>query len=148
MAFETYNIVDNTTGKILSQVGIDLDNDPNGVINNTPSGTTAYLGTSDDKSETHYYVAGIKTARPAFSMVGFWNTTSITANGTSAATFSGLPNPTTIIVMVPYIKGLNQPGPITETSGSFTLTTTVAGQYKVIFDAFPYLQQVTTITAT
>ena len=149
MSFETYNIVKNSTGAIEHQVGADATLDANAVIDNTPVGYTAYLGSSTDTPAEFYYIGATKTARPAFSTVGSWNTTSITANGTSTATFSAsLPNPTTIIVLVPYIKGIAQPGPITETSGSFSLTTTVAGTYTVIFDAFPYKQLTTTITAT
>lgn len=148
MTFLTYNLADNSTGEILHQVGVDLDNDANALTDNTPAGTTAYAGDPLDSPNDWYYVAGVKTARPAFSTVGSWSATSITANGVSTATFgSSLPNPTTIIVSVPVGSGLDIPGPITETSGSFSLTTTVPGDYYVMFDAFPYKQVIQKITA-
>lgn len=149
MTFLTYNLADNTTGAILNQLGVDLDNDANALTDNTPSGTTAYVGDPSDTPNDWYYVAGVKTARPDFSTVGSWSSTTITADGVSAATFSsGLPNPTTIIVSVPIGSGLDIPSPITETSGSFSLTTTVPGDYYIMFDAFPYKQVIQKITAS
>jgi hypothetical protein len=147
MTFNYYNIADNTTGVIVSQVAVDLDNDANALTNNTPPGTTAYTGLQTDTADTFYYVAGVKTARPLFSTAGSWNTLAITANGTSTATFSAsLPNPTNIYIVVPL--GLDIPAPITETSGSFSLNTTIAGSYVITFDAFPYQQAVYTVVAT
>lgn len=149
MAFLTYNLADNTTGEIIAQIGVDTDNDANAVTNNTPSGATAYVGDPLDTSAIYYYVSGVKTARPLMSTVGSWNTTSITADGISTATFgSSLPNPTTVVVQLPIGVGLTIPGPITVTTGSFSLTTPVPGIYNVIIDAFPYVQLATEITAT
>lgn len=149
MAFEYYNIVLNSTGAITAQLGADTDTDANAVTDNTPALHTAYTGLATDTTEVFYYVGATKTARPAFSTVGSWGTQTITADGVSAATFgSSLPNPTNIIVNVPRGLGLTLPGPLTVTAGSFTLTTTVAGTYEVTLNAFPYVQQSYTITAT
>lgn len=149
MAFELYNIADNTTGEIVLQLGVDLDIDPNGVTNNTPTGTTAYLGDPTDKPDDWYYVAGVKTARPEFSTVGSWDTTTITADGVDAATFgTGLPNPTIISVVVPVFSGIQPVTPFEETSGSFSITTPARGEYRVSFTAFPYRPLTTTLTAS
>lgn len=149
MSFELYNIADNTTGEILSQIGADVTLDANAVTDNTPSGTTAYLGLLTDKPSEWYYVAGVKTARPAFSTVGSWNTLSITADGVDDATFgSSLPNPTTAVVVVPSNLGIEVPASVSITTGSFTLTTDTPGKYQVTLDAFPYMQETYTITAT
>lgn len=136
--FYKYNIVDDTTGQIMLQIGADLDNDPNAVTDNTPVGMSAYQGEDTDTDAEWYYVSGVKTARPLFSSVATWNKTTIDADGVDTATLSGLPNPTNMVVQVPMGKGLDLPGPFTETSGSFSLTTTVAGTYLVLVEAFPY----------
>lgn len=149
MSFELYNIADNTTGEILNQIGADVTLDANAVTDNTPAGTTAYLGDLTDKTTEWYYVAGVKTARPAFSTVGSWNTLSITADGVDDATFgSSLPNPTTVVVVVPPNLGILVPASVSVTTGSFVLTTDTPGEYIVTLDKFPYVQQTYTITAT
>lgn len=148
MAFELYNIVKDTTGEIERQIGADITNDATAVSSNTPSGYSAYLGDLADTPEKFYYVGATKTAKPVFTTSGSWDTTSITANGTSTATFSSLPNPTEVVVIVPFVQGVSQPGLITVTSGSFALTTTVPGNYVVTFATFPYQPLTTTITAT
>lgn len=149
MAFENYNIVSNISGAIVTRIGVDLALDPNGVSNNLPANTSAYVGLQSDSENDLYYVGNIKTSRPLFTTVGSWNRTNIVANGSNVATFGNtLPNPTQILVIVPANKGLPIPGQINETSGSFSLTTTIPGTYTVVFDAFPYKQLSTTITAT
>lgn len=146
--FYKYNIVDDTTGIIISQIGVDLDNDQNAISDNTPPGLTAYQGDENDTPGDFYYVSGVKTARPEFSTVVSWNTLEITADGVSSATMSGLPNPTTILVTVPQNLGLDIPGEFVETSGSFTLTTTVVGTYDVFIEAFPFKTTVYSVVAS
>lgn len=147
MTFEYYNIVSNTTGEIIRQLGGDTSIESNIITDNTPSGTTAYLGLQTDTNNEFYYITGTKTSRLIFSSVGSWDKQSIVANGTDTATFSSsLPNPTQIVVSVP--NGLNIPGPINETSGSFSVNTTVPGDYIVTFISYPYKQQSYTITAS
>lgn len=149
MAFILYNIVKDSTGEIVSQIGADLDLDSTAVTANTPAGHTAYEGLMTDTTYEWYYVGATKTARPLFSSVATWNTTTITANGTSTATLGpGLPNPTGVVIDIPRSSGLDIPAPQTVTSGSFSLTTTVPGVYRVQVKAFPYQGTVYEVTAS
>lgn len=146
---DTFNIVDDTTGMIMTQIGVDLEHDPDGVVMNTPVGHTAYVGEASDSPDAFYYVGGVKTPRPLFASIGSWDKTAIDADGVDAATFSsGLPVGTEVIVMVPLSTGLTQPGPVEVNDGSFSLSTPIAGRYIVGMSAFPYIPSVTEIIAT
>lgn len=103
--------------------------------------------------DDQYYIVsptGTKTptARPALSTVATWNTTSITANGSSTATLgSGLPTGT-VVRFLDVPPELTRPNDVTVTGGVFDLTTTVRGTFQVVVTAFPYLETTTTITAS
>lgn len=142
-----YAIYNTTTGEIKKVFGV-LPDDTVTVPANVGSGEASSLETSVDP-DTEYYVSGVKTTRPLMTTVATWDTTSITANGTSSATLGpSLPNPTNILVSfsIPSIDGSGTS--ITETSGSFSLTTVAAGSYTVTATAFPYQTYTTVITAS
>lgn len=112
--------------------------------------TTQTLTTDTIDSDLNwYYLSGVLTARPLLSTVATWSTLAITANGSSTATLgSGLPNPTTITIIVPGSTGIAQVAPQTITSGSFSLTTTQPGTYVVETSCFPYVDTAVSIIAT
>jgi hypothetical protein len=70
--------------------------------------------------------------------------TAISANGTDAATLSGLPNPSTVTVINP--DGSISRSPVT--AGTFALTATAAGLYRLYVDAFPATDFQTAVTAS
>lgn len=146
--FIKYNIVDESTGMIVSQLGADLEIAPDAVSINLQPGFVAYEGEDADTPDEFYYVDDVKTERPEFTSVGSWNKLAIMANGVDDATFTGLPNPTTIGITVPAGLGLDIPGDIIETSGSFSLVTSVPGTYYVVFESFPYKQGQYTVEAS
>ena len=138
----------NISGEILKSIVYDSDYYIAGdVIANQPANTTIYTANVSDTGDTIYAFGGNIIARPLFTSVGSWNTLSITANGVSTASFiSSLPNPTQVSIVLPSGLGSSHSG-TSVTTGTFNLTTTVAGSYVVTFTAFPYQTLTTTITA-
>jgi len=105
--------------------------------------------TSDDADGATQYInvsTGAVTTRP--TLTATWNKTSITANGSDTAIFgSTLPNPTTVIVGVPV--SATTPEAEQVTTGTFSITTTIAGEYTVtITPPFPYIPVTQVITAS
>lgn len=142
-----YAIYNTTSGEITKVFGVGID-DILTIPGNTGVGEASSLETSVNAT-TQYYVSSVITTRPLFTSVGSWDTTTITANGISSATFgSSLPNPTTAVITTPPDAGTFNTVSATITTGSFTITTPVAGTYQVTLTAFPYQQLTTTITAT
>lgn len=136
-----YAIYDTTTGQILKVLNAPLDI----VLLEVTTGVD-YLECPDDTNDRDYYVSsGAITARPA--LPGSWSSTSIVADGTSAATISSLPNPSTVTIRT-NAGSVNPITVMTIIDGSFSLTTTQAGGYFVTISAFPYLDINTLITAS
>lgn len=132
-----------TTGEILrtGQVPDDM------LTIQAQTGETAVEAMADPATE--YYSAGVKTARPLLTTVATWSATSIVANGTAKATLgTTLPNPTAITIVPPAGLGIAAIPDQTVIDGSFELSTTVAGAYKVTAKAFPYQDYTVTINAT
>jgi hypothetical protein len=151
MSNETYNLVKDSTGGIVGQITGDVTLDTGLLTNNTPVGHTTYLGQATDTVDNLYYPSGTRTTRPLFTTSNSWNATTITANGTSTATFgSSLPNPTSVVVE--YTNTISSSQQVLQsldtTDGSFSLNTTLAGTYLVSFTAFPYQKYSQIITAT
>lgn len=98
---------------------------------------------------TEYYLAGVKTARPLLTTVATWSTLTLVANGVATATLGAtLPNPTKINITPPANLGIAPIAEQTVVDGSFVLSTTVAGAYKVTAKAFPYQDYTVTINGT
>lgn len=110
------------------------------------TGETAIGGEADDATEYINTTNQSVIARP--SLTATWNKTTITANGTDTATLgSSLPNPTIVTVDVP--TGAVLPDPEEVTAGSFSLATTISGDYTVrIYPPFPYMSITQVITAS
>lgn len=137
--FITYNISD---GKII-QTG---KCQPQLLSAQTTSTGQSVIDGIADLSKS-YISGGVVTPRPLFTTSSSWNTTSITANGTSTATFgSTIPSGTvaTIIANTAKVASIT---PITITDGSLNITSNVVGTYDITFSKFPYLDYKVRVTA-
>ncbi|CAB4169139.1 hypothetical protein UFOVP1516_88 [uncultured Caudovirales phage] len=89
---------------------------------------------------TSYVVDNVVTDRPIQTTV--LNKTTLNADGIDSIEFTNVPNAKI------FISGKTRETSIVgEISGSDTFSTTIAGTYKVMIQAFPYLDFKTTIEA-
>lgn len=110
------------------------------------SGESVLEGSANDL--TQYVSGGSLSSRPLLSTVATWNKTALSPNGTDQATLgSGLPNPTTISITPPPNLGISPIADQIVTTGSFSFTTTVMGDYVVTARSFPYQDYTVTIKA-
>jgi hypothetical protein len=137
-------VVFDATGRILGSghcADADLGLQPNG----WPAGAAVLQVAAATDPNLNYVTGEPPTqgvaARPTFS--GSLDKTAISANGTDAATLSGLPNPTTVTLTGP--QGRNT---YTVTDGSFALTTAWPGAYRIDIDPFPQLPASFTVNAS
>ena len=93
----------------------------------------------------YYDNAGVITVRPLLTTVATWNKTTITADGSDAASISTLPNPSTIKISTPI--GIDPIEDIIETDGEFSMTTNVVGNYEITVVSYPYQDYTVTILA-
>lgn len=102
-----------------------------------PSGTTILVTAVKPDPTVSYVSGGVLTVRPAFG--GTFDTTAIAADGADAATITGLPNPTRVL-----INGV----PETVTDGEIVFTTEEPGAYLIAIDPFPSAPISVEITAS
>lgn len=98
--------------------------------------------------ELVYMLGGVAVDRPLLTSMATWDTTTITANGTSSATLGPTLPSGTVIRFTGAPAALGEIDDLTETSGSFIMNTTIAGDYTVTATLFPYQTLTTIITAT
>lgn len=103
------------------------------------------INTVDDTFlSSQYWNAAVFATRPA-SPVSL-NTSTITANGVSSCTFSGVQNPSTVTVITP--NEVDPIAPFTVTDGVLTVTSTIPSDNYFTISHFPNLDFTATITAS
>ena len=88
------------------------------------------------------------STKPLITTVATWDVTTIDADGVDAATLgAGLPNPTSISILIITARGAEQIAPFDVTDGSFVLKSLIAGTYSVTARAAGYKDYTVSITA-
>ena len=93
-------------------------------------------------------VDAVLVARPLVTTVATWDVTTIDADGTDAATLgAGLPDPTSISIVIITAQGAEQIVPFDVTDGSLVLKSLIIGMYSVTARAAGYKDYTVSITA-
>lgn len=98
--------------------------------NQAKAGETAVAVADDVKDNTHCWDGGAVAAKTAFG--GSWDKTEITADGTDAATLSGLPDPVDLIIDGELVN---------VTGGQLVFKATTPGDYVIKLDVPALLPQ-------
>lgn len=101
-------------------------------------GEVAIEGSGSDTG--HYVVSGAIVPRP--TMPTSIDKTECLADGVDVVTISGVPNPTDVRVSGPASEVMQV------TDGALELTFDVPGRYRILLQAFPYLDHEYQIDAT
>ena len=153
------NIVTAITADLASVSAVDGTGDTvvvtakvTGVVGNSivfsETSTNMEMNGSGHLGGTTAGVDAVLVARPLITTVATWDVTTIDADGVDAATLgAGLPNPTSISILIITAQGAEQIVPFDVTDGSFVLKSLIAGTYSVTARAAGYKDYTVSITA-
>jgi hypothetical protein len=123
-----------------------------GVIGDTVDFSTASTNLTMDGAGhlggTTPGVDAVLTEKPLLTTVATWDKTTIDADGVDAATLgAGLPDPTSISIVIITAQGAEQIVPFDVTDGSLVLKSLIIGMYSVTARAAGYKDYTVSITA-
>jgi len=131
-------IYNTSTGEILRN----LDMVEEYFIDQVQSGESLYNDYADPN--LMYFISNLpvfKNTNPSTI-----DTTTITANGSSTATISSIPNPSTAFFTVP--EGANPIDSTTIIDGTIAFSCNTIGEYTITLSSIPHLTETFTITAS
>jgi hypothetical protein len=148
---KNFAIYNTTTGEITKTLVAGDNYTITDVLLNAASGENAMLVSSGVVPSTHYInVSGTPTETAKVSLDTICSYTNSggtwSADGVDTIVYgSSLPNPTNYVIQFADQPLNNLTGQITD--GTFTLTTSIKGDYVINLSAFPYLNKTITTTA-
>lgn len=145
-----YVIYNTTSGKIVYSIMLTNDTDIDSITANVGVGEDYLQGGDSDAVSNSYVNAGVVVPLLEFEDMSGWDTTTISANGTSTATFgSALPNPTQVQIRPDTTTtGATALTTVNVTDGSLSFATFAPAVYSFEISAFPYRTIITTVTAS